>query len=116
MADRSEKDRWPTPGAAPTPGELVDRLTQALGSAGGAPDPQDVLEGLTEVLEHGTSAYRAAERPIDVLDHLMASLGDEERSLLMAYEERLNESAERWAIDRFRVGYALGAALGFPPS
>lgn len=44
----------------------------------------------------------------------MARLSDKERSLLMVYVERVNEQADRWSTDRFRVGHALGAMLGFP--
>ena len=117
MSDRSPTSDWPSPlGQAPTPAELLDRLGRAFQSADHAPDQEDVLTSLAEVLEHGSRSYRATNQPIDALEALMARLSDEERSLLMAYEERVNEQADLWATDRFRIGYALGAMLGFPPA
>jgi hypothetical protein len=95
-----------------TPAELLGRIRRALGDAELTPDPEGVLAALAEVLENGTPSYQAADQRIDVLDRLMDTLGDSERSLLLEYEARVNEQTDRWAVDRFRVGYGLGAALG----
>lgn len=113
MSDGTGSNGWPASlEAALTPAELLDRIQRALAGAEWAPDPEGVLAALAEVLEHGTPTYQAAHQRIDVVDELMAMLDDTERSLLLEYEARVNEQTERWAEDRFRVGYGLGAALG----
>jgi hypothetical protein len=71
-----------------------------------------VLAALAEVFEHGTPTYQADDQRIDVLEQLMGVLGDTEQTLLLEYEARVNEQTDRWAVDRFRIGYGLGAALG----
>lgn len=114
MAEDAMRKPWPpTPEEAPTPAQLLELLAGLVGSGTAeVPDPQDVLEAFADLVEQGSPEYRAADRPIAVLDELMERLDEEERALLRAYEDRVNERADAWASDRFRLGYALGAALG----
>lgn len=75
-----------------------------------APNSEEVLETLSELLAHGTHAYRDARESEDLLERLQRRLEGLDLELLMAYEEQTNRDCAMWAEDRFRIGYALGAS------
>ncbi|MGH3664568.1 MAG: hypothetical protein ACRDU8_00500 [Egibacteraceae bacterium] len=72
------------------------------------PSPTEALEALREVFEQGTPSYREREPRSDAFDRLLERLDDEDRELLLAYEEHTNHLADVWAADRFRLGFVLG--------
>jgi hypothetical protein len=75
------------------------------------PDPDEAFARLQERWERGSLALREEERGgPDWWAELAERLGPDGAEFVTALEEHVNEQADRWGRDRFRLGYAVGAS------
>lgn len=92
-----------------TPLDHADQWSEPHGDPW-PPDPEDVLAAITDLFEHGTRQYRAADAGMADLHQMWDRVDGDDKRLLASYEEGANHDAERWGNDRFRVGYAIAAS------